>query len=140
MIIPTPLPNTGFAAPLRAAFLVFRRWPLIGVASNNLNPSLTLQRDFMEYNLLKPKRRGYAEIEMIDARQWLGGHDMVIHWRGGFFATRMNLARPELLAELLKFFANRGCNLTKGARQLVVAGADSGSINNPEGAKELSHG
>lgn len=119
---------------------MLRRWPLIGVASNNLNPLLTLYADKIEYSVLKPKRRSHAEIEMVDARQWIGGHDIIFHWRDAFFATRMNLARPELLLELLIFFSNRGCKLSARAWPLISGAANSGSIEKSDEAKGLSNG
>lgn len=140
MKIPSPLPEAGFAVPLRAAFQVLRRWPLMGVASNNLNPSLTLHSDTIEYKVLKSKRRSYADIATIDARQWIGGHDIIFHWRDAFFATRMNLARPELLVELLSFFSNRGCKLSARGWQLIAGAASEPSIEKSDEAKELSNG
>lgn len=140
MTIPLPLPKTGFAVPLRGAFQVLRRWPLIGVASNNLNPSLTLYSETIGYNVLKPKRRSYADVETIDARQWIGGHDIIFHWRDAFFATRMNLARPELLLELLIFFSNRGCKLSARGCQLLASAVGTGSLEKSDEAKELSNG
>lgn len=140
MKIPSPLPEAGFAVPLRAAFQVLRRWPLMGVASNNLNPSLTLHSDTIEYKVLKTRQRSYAEIETIDARLWMGGHDVVFHWRAAFFATRMNLARPEMLLDLLSFFSNRGCKLSARAWQLIADAAGAESIEKSDEAKELSNG
>ncbi|MBM4263435.1 MAG: hypothetical protein FJ145_18645 [Deltaproteobacteria bacterium] len=124
MIIPTPLPAAGLAVPLRAAFQVFKRWPLIGVASNNLNPSLVLHGDGVEYNLVKHRRRSYADVEMVDARQWVGGHDIIFHWRGAFFASRMNLAQADWLPQLLGFFSDKGCLLSTPARE-ILAGAQA---------------
>ena len=67
MVIPKPIPETGIAVPLRAAFLVFKRWPRMGVASNNLNPRLTLFPEHLEYSVLSVKRRSYWDIASVDA-------------------------------------------------------------------------
>ena len=96
MVIPKPIPEAGFAVPLRAAFLVFKRWPLLGVASNNLNPRLTLFAEHLEYSVLRAKRRSYRDIATVDARQWLGGNNLIFHWQGGLFPSAPTWGRRQL--------------------------------------------
>ena len=121
MVIPKPIPETGFAVPLRAAFLVFKRWPLFGVASNNLNPRLTLFAEHLEYSVLRVKRRSYRDIATVDARQWLSGNNLIFHWQGGLFSVSANVGQAAALVAVLEFFVSKGFALSETAKQILAS-------------------
>jgi hypothetical protein len=72
VIIPSPLPDGGLAVPLRASFLVFKRLPLLGVATNNAAPRLELFENRIELRVITRQIRRYEDLEYVDARQALG--------------------------------------------------------------------
>src|SRR5215213_889925 len=119
MVIPKAIPETGVAVPLRAAFLVFKRWPLFGVAANNLNPRLTLFAEHLEYSVLRAKRRSYRDIATVDARQRLGGNNLIFHWQGGLFSVSANVGQAAALLAVLEFFLSKGFALSDSAKQIL---------------------
>lgn len=120
MIIPYPLPDSGFTIPLRASFLVFKKFPLLGAATNNAAPRLDLFKDRVEFRVITRQIRQYEDLEYIDALQTLGTQNVILCWRRRFFAFAANLGAEEPLVELLRFFQRRGIELTERARSIVA--------------------
>jgi hypothetical protein len=120
MIIPDALPDSGFTIPLRASFLVFKTFPLLGVATNTASPRLDLFNDRVEFRVIRRQIRHYADLEYIDARQTLGTQNIILCWRGRSFAFAANLGAEEPLVELLRFFQRRAIALTERARSIVA--------------------
>jgi hypothetical protein len=65
-------------------------------------------------------RRSYAEIEDVDARQWLGTQSLILRWRGRLLAFSANLGAAAPLPVLLAFFEARGNKLTPRAREILA--------------------
>jgi hypothetical protein len=120
VIIPSPPPDGGFSIPLRASFLVFRKFPLLGVATNNAAPRLILHDDRIEHRVITRQIHRYEELERVDARQALGTQNIILYWRRGVFAFSANLGAENALVELLRFFQSRGIVLTKRATSLLA--------------------
>jgi hypothetical protein len=120
MVIPDPLPRAGFDVPLRASFLVFKGAPLFGVATNNAAPRLILFDDAIEFRVITRQRRRWQDLEKVDARQSLGTQNIILHWRGTFFAFSANLGAEPALIALLRFFGSRGVELTKEAAAIAA--------------------
>ena len=120
VIIPNPLPEDGLAIPLRASFLVFKKFPLFGVATNNAAPRLILFNDRMEFRVITRQIRQYEDLESVDARQTLGTQNIVLRWRRGAFAFCANLGAEQPLAELLRFFQRRGIEVTARANSIAA--------------------
>jgi hypothetical protein len=118
--IPKPLPGDGFSISLRASFLVFRKFPLLGIATNNAAPRLVLFDDRIEFRVITRQRRRYEDLESVDARQTLGTQNIVLFWRSGLFALSANLGTEESLVALINFFRDRGINLNDRARTLLA--------------------
>ena len=119
MTIPQPLPAAGFPIPVKASFTVFKRFPLLAIASNNLAPRLILFEDHLEHRVITTRRHGYGDIEQIDAQQKFATHSIRFHWRDGLFAFSVNLGEAAALGPLLGFFAGRQIVLSDRARQLI---------------------
>lgn len=120
MNIPNPLPNDGLAIPLRASFSVFKNFPLFGVATNNAAPKLILLKDAVAFRVITTQHRSYEEIESVDALQTFGTQNLILRWRGSFFAFSANLGKEEPLIALLRFFRDRGSTLTDRAQKLLA--------------------
>jgi hypothetical protein len=119
MMIPKPLSQEGFAVPLKASFVVFKALPLLAVAHNNATPRLTLFEDRLEYRVIRLTRKNYADIEAVDARQWLGTQSLILGWRGRMMGLACNVGAEDPLIALLEFFASRGGKLTTRARRIL---------------------
>jgi len=119
MTIPQPLPDTGFPIPVRASFTVFKRYPWLAIASNNLAPRLLLFEDRLEHRVIVSRRHVYSDIEKIDARQRFAAHNIIFHWRDGMFAFNANVGDAESLRCLLVFFAARQIPFTEEARKIM---------------------
>jgi hypothetical protein len=119
VIIPNPLPDTGTSVPLRAAFLVLKKFPLLGVAANNAAPRLVLYEDRIEYRVITRRSHRYEELEHVDARQTLGTQNIILCWRRGLLAFSANLGSEDALVDLLRFFQRRGIMLTARATSLL---------------------
>jgi hypothetical protein len=120
MIIPDPLPEGGFSIPLRASFLVFKKLPIFGVATNNAAPRLSLHKDHIEFRVITRQIRQYEDLESVDARQTFGTQNIVLHWRRGFFAFCANVGAEESLVALLQFFQSRGIELAERAGWILA--------------------
>jgi hypothetical protein len=120
MIIPDPLPDSGFSIPVRASFLVFKKFPILGVATNNAAPRLELFNDRMQLRVITRQIRRYEDLDYVDARQTLGTQNVVLCWRRSFFAFAANIGAEEPLIELLRFFQRRGVALADRARGIVA--------------------
>lgn len=120
MEIPNLLPVDGFSVPLRASFLVFKKFPLLGVATNNAAPRLVLFNDRIEFRVITRQQRRYDDLESVDARQTLGTQNIVLYWRRGVFAFSANLGTEEALLSALQYFRDRGINLNERARNLLA--------------------
>jgi hypothetical protein len=114
VIIPSPLPDGGLAVPLRASFVVFKRLPLLDVATNNAAPRLELFEDRIELRVITRQMRRYEDLEYVDALQTLGTQNIILCWRRRFFAFAANVGVEHLLVGLLRFFQHRGIDLTEG--------------------------
>jgi hypothetical protein len=123
LTIPDPLPADGFPVPLRASFLVFRRVPLLGVASNSAAPKLVLYLDHLAYRVLGSRRKAYAEIETVGALQGFGTQNVLLVWKGSLLAFSGNLGRADALVEVLRFFQRRRLPLSDRAKALLRKGA-----------------
>jgi hypothetical protein len=119
MIFPKPLPPEGFPIAVRASFTVFKRFPLLAIASNNLAPRLILFEDGLEHRVITTQRHLYANIEQIDARQSFATHSIIFHWRDGPFAFSANVGAVESQLSLLIFFAGRHVPLSARARKIM---------------------
>jgi len=120
MNIPSQLPAEGFSIPLRASFSVFKIFPLFGVATNNAAPKLILCKDGVEFRVITTQRRRYEDIESVDALQTFGTQNLILCWRGRFFAFSANLGKEEPLIALLRFFRDRDNTLTDRAQKLLA--------------------
>jgi hypothetical protein len=118
--IPKPLPPDGYSIPLRAAFLVFKKFPLLGIAKNNAAPRLVLFDDRIEFRVIARQHRQFEDLENVDARQTLGTQNIILSWRRGLLAFSANLGTEDSLVELLKFFRERGTHLNERARELLA--------------------
>ena len=125
MIIPSPLPDGGFSIPLRASFLILRKFLLLGVATNNAAPRLILHEDRIEHRVIISQIHRYEELEHVDARQALGTQNIILYWRRGVFAFSANLGAEDALVELLRFFQRRGIVLTARVTSLLARHAVS---------------
>ena len=125
MIIPNPLPDGGFSIPLRASFLVFKKFPLFGVATNNAAPRLDLFKDRIEFRVITSQIRQYEDLESVDARQTFGTQNIVLRWRRGALAFCANLGAEKPLIEVLEFFQRRGIGLTERASSIVAKRTNS---------------
>lgn len=120
MLIPSPIPRSGFAVPIRAAFLVLKGLPLLSVASNNMNPRMTLFEDHMEYRVLKLTARSFRDIAMIDARRALGGSNLIVHWQAVWFSFSASVQDVVALAALLQFFRGKQLVLSDAAQEILA--------------------
>ncbi len=120
MTIPHPLPDGGFSVPLRASFLVFKKFPLFGIATNNAAPRLVLFNDRIEFRVIAIQTRRYEDLEYIDALQSLGTQNIILCWRRRFFAFSANLGDEGRLVELLRFFERRRITLTERANSILI--------------------
>jgi len=118
--IPKPLPADGFPVPLRASFLVFKKFPLLGVATNNAAPRLVLFRERIEFRVITRQQRRYEDIESVAARQAFGTQNIVVFWRRGLFAFSANLVAEDSLIALITFCRERGISLNDRARDLLA--------------------
>jgi len=119
MIFPKPLPPEGFPIAVRASFTVFKRFPLLAVASNNLAPRLILFEDGLEHRVITTQRHLYGNIEQIDARQSFATHSIIFNWRDGPFAFSANVGAVESQLSLLIFFAGRHVPISARARKIM---------------------
>ncbi|HKY08218.1 MAG TPA: hypothetical protein VJQ55_08255 [Candidatus Binatia bacterium] len=120
MAIPDPLPESGLSIPLRASFLVFKIFPLFGMATNNAAPRLVLFNDRIEFRVIASQARRYEELEYIDALQTFGTQNIILCWRRRFFAFSANLGDKGRLFDLLRFFQRRRINLTERAHSILA--------------------
>ena len=123
MVMPKPLPAGGFAVPLKASFLVLQPLPIIAVAHNNAAPRLTLFEDTVEFRVLSLQRRSYAEIEAVDAQQFIGTQNIILYWRKRLLGFSGNIGAEDQLIVLLAFFEEKQLSLTDRARGILVRAA-----------------
>ena len=122
MTIPENMPADGFAIPLRASFTVFKRFPLLGVASNNHGPRLILFHDSVQYRVIITGQHNFQDIEHIDALQTFGTQNIVFCWRRRLCAFSANVGDADVLCSLLRYFSARRVRLTERARKIMTAG------------------
>ena len=99
---------------------MLKKFPLLGVATNNAAPRLVLFDDRIEFRVITRQRRRYEDLESIDVRQTLGTQNIVLYWRRGVFAFSANLGTAEALFSAVKYFRDRGINLNERATKLLA--------------------
>jgi hypothetical protein len=65
--IPDHLPLEGLRIPLRAAFTGPQGAPLIALSQNSNFPLLQLDKDELEFQAFIKRRKGYTDIEGVEA-------------------------------------------------------------------------
>ena len=121
MTIPENMPADGFAIPLRASFTVFKRFPLLGVASNNHGPRLILFHDSVQYRVIITGQHNVQDIEHIDALQTFGTQNIVFCWRRRLCAFSANVGDADVLRSLLRYFTKRQVQLTERAHKIMTS-------------------
>lgn len=120
MPIPNPLPDDGYAVPLRATFTGIKNVPLLALAHNNLSARFVLFPDHLAYRVMFQKERPYAAIEAIDASHRLKQIEIV--WRGKWLTLTAGFRKHAPLLEVLQFFDDKNLPLTDNAQQVLAAG------------------
>lgn len=110
---------------LRAGFvgLKFLPHPLV-VGSNNLNPKLVLRKDDFEYRgLFLSKIRRYTDIDIVDvyvnAYPIIATSTIILEFKDSPFVFSGSLSQGEMLRDLVLFFQDRGCSLSKRAEDFL---------------------
>ncbi len=111
----------GMSVPLVAAFTGWKGVPWIALAQSSLAPRLILhERDF-QYQVIRLKRRPYADLSAVDLRTTLGTVNIVLEFRNEPLTFAGNTASREIAAKALALLAAKGCPLTPRARALLPA-------------------
>jgi hypothetical protein len=117
--IPDHLPLEGLKIPLRAAFTGPKSTPLIAMYDNSIFPLLKLYEDGLEFRVFIKRRKSYADIERVLARQRIWTDNVSILWKDSVFAFTANVRGKELLQELLRFLQRRGVPLGESATRVL---------------------
>ena len=112
---------------LKAAFkgVKFIKMPFV-IGTNNLNPLLELYQNDIQYrNLFFKSTKRYETIETVDVfvhKGMLLGKtttNICLYFKNSIFTFVGNTDNLEQLKEVVIFFKDRGCNLSKKAQDLI---------------------
>ena len=117
--IPEPPPSDGFKIPLRVAFTGLKGLPLIALSKNSIAPLLMVYADGVQFRVFIQRKKGFADIERVDAVQGFLTQNVIIIWKDSAFAFVGNLDDVDNLRALLQFFQRRGVPLGEKAQRLL---------------------
>lgn len=94
------------------------------LAYNNFNPKLILGESKLEYRgAFSTNRKSYRQIEIVDCAIGSGffqSNSIRLQFKDSIFTFSGNVGTINGLKEAIKFFKDKGCNLSEKAGKLVL--------------------
>ena len=109
----------GRNIPLVAAFAGWKGIPWICWASSNLRPRLVLHDDYLEFQVIRSRTAFYADISNVDYRRTVWTENVIIEFTGSMTSFAANTADRSVAREAIGFLSEKGCPLSKRAREVI---------------------
>jgi hypothetical protein len=120
--IPQVLPLQGFEVPALATFTGQKGSPRqLSNSHNNLNPSLTLFEDRLEFRVILKKAIHLVEIEKVDIWETFATRNLQVYVKGQNDLFSANLFNRKNLAQVLGYLKNRNVTLSNRAKEFLAA-------------------
>lgn len=109
----------GKVIPIVAGFLSLRGWRWVGLATNNLNPLLVVERTGITFRVLRKQRRSYEEVSEVDVRIFGGTVNLCFSFRDSPVGFDANLGNIRLAEDVLRLLPSQ-VRLTPQAAALLT--------------------